>query len=105
MNHSSPDQAPEMVERVARVLDPDAWADEFPSMGTIRKREATIDKARAAIEAMREPTLDMISQGFEAIRMEEKWPTMLDRVWRPMVTAASGSLSDGAKRTPTPSGV
>jgi hypothetical protein len=51
----------EMVERVARAIDPDSWKS-----GSILdeiRRGRSIDKARSAIEAMRVPTKAMIEAG------------------------------------------
>lgn len=35
-----------------------------------------------------EPTGDMISMGYEAIRMEEKWPSCIDYIYKAMIKAA-----------------
>lgn len=50
-----------MIERVARVLEPQAWAaqEHGDSVAYRNRRTASIRKARAAIEAMREPTEGM----------------------------------------------
>ena len=45
-----------MVERVARAVDPEAMASDNPNL-----RAIALTKARAAIEAMREPTEAMLA--------------------------------------------
>lgn len=54
-----------MIERVARVLEPQAWtvAGEADSIAYRNRRTASLRKARAAIEAMREPTAASVSAG------------------------------------------
>lgn len=50
------------LQEVARAIDPEAWpADRYSAHWGIRtvRREASIVAARAAIEAMRQPTPDM----------------------------------------------
>lgn len=99
-----------MVERVAR--------------GIVRARHRTccehrpledfpigpfeIDVARAAIEAMREPTIDMFCAGDEEIlrhlndhrRLVEPEPTPAQSCWTAMIVAAlSGSLSGTGERS------
>lgn len=55
-----------MVEKVARAIDPEAWKDDLPiptradTIAFHEARQASIVQARAAIEAMREPTQFMI---------------------------------------------
>jgi hypothetical protein len=58
----------EMIERVARAIFPDCWNDEWiNSLGVYTWEDFEVDrdrartKARAAIEAMREPTDEMLS--------------------------------------------
>ena len=70
----------EMVERVARAMEPNAfaihdrgytrqdyWADSYPAERAFINAEKTVSrarkKARAAIEAMREPTVTMLLDG------------------------------------------
>ncbi len=56
-----------LVERVAQALDPGAWAGEYmepgePITSDLRIcREKSRDNARVAIEAMREPTVRMLT--------------------------------------------
>jgi hypothetical protein len=50
-----------MVERVARALEPEAFADDHPY--TLADRADAMRAARRAIEAMREPTDGMVSAG------------------------------------------
>ncbi|PRD42064.1 hypothetical protein C5748_18070 [Phyllobacterium phragmitis] len=76
----------ELVERVARRIDPYAWSD--PSMA-IRQRvsqktaEAAISEVYAAVE---EPTLDMLTGGINAFLddPERKQSTL----WRAMLAAS-----------------
>lgn len=64
----------DMVERVARAIyiskgfDPDeAWADPQSNFFAMRRQEAAFADARAAIEAMREPTEAMAEVGHVAM--------------------------------------
>lgn len=62
-----------IVERVARIIDPEAWAPvdqcaSYVARHTIpkhREREESLAKARAAIAALREPSDAMIEAGAE----------------------------------------
>ncbi|MDX0897458.1 hypothetical protein GOD90_10690 [Sinorhizobium medicae] len=73
----------EMVERIARILDPDAWRDN-DYVGVHIGREASKRKARELIEAMREPTAVMKravrdAGGPQALAYANAaWPTMID---------------------------
>lgn len=55
-----------MVEKVARAIDPEAWKDDLPvptradTIAFHEGRQASIVRARAAIGAMREPSQVMI---------------------------------------------
>lgn len=76
----------EMIERVARVLEPIAWAALNAGDTLIRKkkREASIHKARLVIKAMRDPTDKMEKVGNEADCYSGEcgacvvWPAMID---------------------------
>ena len=63
----------DMVERVARVLAPQAWCIGYHP----QEREWSLAKARAAIEAMREPSHEMIVAG-EMCDAEAVWTVMID---------------------------
>lgn len=60
--------AESMITRVARILEPQAWA----ALGTgdtlayKNRRTSSLRKARAAIETMKEPTDEMIVAGYNA---------------------------------------
>lgn len=65
----------------------------------------TVDTALAAIKSAlarqqhaprigREPTAEMTTAGFDAIRMEEKWPTLINNIWRAMWDAAEPQGAD-----------
>lgn len=43
----------------------------------------------AAAKVLSEPDEVMIAEGFESIRMEEKWPTLMGRVFKAMLKAAA----------------
>lgn len=62
-----------MIERVARAIDPMAWCvpdEDYPAEKARREaRQFTaISNARAAIRAMRAPTLHMVVSGERAVR-------------------------------------
>lgn len=71
----------EMIDRVARALKDQAGEDHaLPSWAVM---------ARAAIEAMREPTPNMISAGANACRFQSDWPeTAVANAWPDMIEAA-----------------
>jgi len=68
----------EMVDRVAQAIA-DVWCDKPGNTEAARLFEKT---ARAAIAAMREPTLDMLGSGRRVhpydCDVEESWPVMID---------------------------
>lgn len=83
----------EMVERVARALDPEAFGHDFPVMAAKHyevRRSISMKRARAAIEAMREPTeamvkavYDQADPGFcdepgESTSPRDAWQQMID---------------------------
>lgn len=53
-----------MIERVARILEPQAWRalGLSDTLAYKNRRTSSLRKARAAIEAMREPTDAMMRQ-------------------------------------------
>lgn len=77
-----------MVERVARVLYVRACGDGDWSDETQELRDHYLADARAAIEAMREPTVEML------VSAQEEWMCVRaaeergDFVWRAMIDAA-----------------
>jgi len=89
--------APEMVERVKAALSPLVNEDMEPVM-----RDAWLtDLARAAIEALREPSRAMLSEGCDTLNNEVSWrgktdecayPCHIAPIWRQMLDAA---LTDG----------
>lgn len=54
----------EMIERVARAIAPQAWANVGivgrDTLAQSSRRKASLKHAKAAIQAMRKPTLDMV---------------------------------------------
>jgi len=66
----------EMVERVAKALWQDRWPDQE---WNVLQRLNYMGHARAAIEAMREPDIDMVQAGWDA-RGEvcERYRAMID---------------------------
>jgi hypothetical protein len=73
-----------MIERVARAIaaalyrpQPDMSGDIWRAVGTERKRKCE-DAARAAIEAMREPTDLMALAGYDYCSNVDAWRAMID---------------------------
>ncbi|WP_315833873.1 hypothetical protein [Bradyrhizobium prioriisuperbiae] len=61
--------AAEMIERLARILEPQAWAALGTGGDTLayqNRRTSSLRKARLSIEAMREPLNDMVIAGMQA---------------------------------------
>ncbi len=94
-----------MVERVARAIDPGAWGKPGVGMAAFQepRRDTARRTARAAIEAMREPTVEMPHAGIEgywfeapALEVVQGASTMsgigMRQAWRAMIDAA---LSEG----------
>lgn len=88
----------EMVERVARAI----FEDEYREPNSLRPDYTIVDNyyrrtARAAIQAMREPTDEMESVGFNAAHQYcfEGDPPDFKEGWRAMIAAAlKGSGAD-----------
>lgn len=88
----------DMLERVARAIDPDVWEGEgdYPAMkARIESRRAvSLMNARAAIEAMRDPTPEiyraLTKAGMNASPRDEIWPTdcSAGAIWRAGINAA-----------------
>ena len=94
----------DMIERVARALEPFAWSELAESNwkpgALIEARCATLAKARAAVEAMREPTLGMLSASAAKMTMEDDcWSAdeLSERYWNAMIDAALSSAPIGEK--------
>lgn len=72
----------EMVERVAKAIWPLAF--EGDGAGWHQRRAVAMDQARAAIEAMRNPTAAMLfvgsndDAGFTAVNLLASWEFMID---------------------------
>lgn len=60
-----------MIERVARAAHDAQWEEEFPVKGSISYAVA-IQVARAAIEAMMEPTQAMEMAAFDTLEVDGK---------------------------------
>ncbi len=77
-----------MVERVARILEPQAWralglAD---TLAYANRRTSSLRKARAAIEEMRDPT-DAMTVAMEDAR-DQDGHTHLEMAWQLAIDAA-----------------
>lgn len=55
-----------MIEKVARALDPSIWQVADAGVANPVARQGSLDAARRAIEAMREPTKEMHLAGVKA---------------------------------------
>ena len=73
-----------MVERVARAIDPEAFNERLPSSVHEPRRNRANDAARAAIEAMREPTEAMVDVAWQKLRGNLR----PDEYYRHMIDAA-----------------
>ena len=73
----------EMIERVARAItvaegdDPDGGTGSLLNEGEVWWQHR-IPQARAAIEAMREPTKEISAMSYCADNAENLWPAMID---------------------------
>jgi hypothetical protein len=82
----------EMVERVARAIaghngyDPDDMSGAHNIGGPMWM--AFVQEARAAIEAMREPTMDMVVAGTEQWLCEAAMEDRSEANWRAMIDEA-----------------
>ena len=85
-----------MVERVARAMYPRGWEQDghFNSRDRAWRREHALIAARAAIEAMRTPTPEMVKQGARSMAVmsptNEAEYEAISEVWQDMITAALG---------------
>lgn len=83
--------ANEMLERIAKVIDPQAWRSvntTFDNSTQELLRLNSIDKARSVVLAMREPTAEMIDAGrinlgaggeLDNENLKEVWALMIDQ--------------------------
>jgi len=75
-----------MVERVARALyavEANCEVDWSTFWWTVNSKKHYFGKARAVIEAMREPTEAMLAAGMEQLGAEDIWPDMIDAALLP----------------------
>jgi len=82
----------DMVERVARALHAmpsEAWSEVPWSVLQAMHKERLMRHARAAIEAMREPTPEMVDEAYEYALNENA-----AGVWRKMIDAALSSKNE-----------
>ena len=81
----------EMIDRVARALDPGAF--QMTGGDSADAREDARIMARAAIEAMREPTKAMIDAGMqhEGIDLRSEYCAMIDAALNAPSTSAPSS--------------
>ena len=86
-----------MVERLARVIDPEAWDDEFtPAFPSRSRRQGrALDTARAALNAMREPSESMVAAAGR--QAEGPKSSRSARLWQAMIDAALASGQGEAK--------
>jgi len=94
--------AESMIKKVARILEPQAWA----ALGTgdtlayANRRVSSMRKARAVIEVMREPSRRMIDAAYDAHDAYEKGPTPaawcgLSSAYKAMIDAALADRQEG----------
>lgn len=86
----------EMVERVARAIDPTTFsiAEDF---GGPDGRDEVRAQARAAIEAMKDPPLEILQAMFEAM-FEDKWDgTQAVMIGAGFDAAIDAALTDGGE--------
>lgn len=78
-----------MVERVARAINvlTMSWSDDDEMV--VRAQNKVREQARAAIEAMREPTDEMVDAGYHRAKPYLGTETMA-QAYRAMITAALG---------------
>jgi hypothetical protein len=76
----------DMIEKVAKVLEPQAWAalGIGDTLAYKSRRTSSLRKARAAIEALREPTNDMVW----AHEVPHYGPDEAREAWQAMIDAA-----------------
>jgi hypothetical protein len=90
------------LEEIARIMDPFAWwaAAVKDSLDQARRVKDSLDKARRVIEALREPSGDMIDAGAESFEFREDFKPSLDghptKAWQAMCDAI---LKEGVSLT------
>jgi hypothetical protein len=88
------DQSNEMVERVARAIAPMMWdgglCEHLTDQAITVARTAVLRQARAAIEALREPSKQMQSRGSAASYglKDEVRPSVAGGIFTAMIEAA-----------------
>lgn len=77
----------EMIERVAKVLSPQSWAalnTPCDTKAKVKRREASLDFAKQAIAAMREPTEKMLEASEPSLEEGSSaygcWRNMIDAI-------------------------
>lgn len=75
----------EMIERVARALDPDMWQAMDSGSHMPTSKALSLSHARAAIEAMRTPAEAMVHAGIDAWT---KSPMAVSTQYTAMIAAA-----------------
>jgi hypothetical protein len=95
MADTDPTKIPEMVERIARKIDPDIWADfdriakDVGVATASHDRRLSIKKARQILEEMRKPTGNMIDMAARTWIRENGGMEMAPNImWRAMIDAA-----------------
>lgn len=84
----------EMVERVARAIEPYAWGNK----GFNIRREVSMDLARSAIEAMRKPTEEMYQAAWNAevscsyTESAHAWDAMIDAALKTQDQSDKGGM-------------
>ena len=94
----------DMVERVARVLEPQAWAalGLCDTLAYKNRRTSSLRKARAAIEAMRDATTGMVDKGGwaategGAVDCDGEFTIYPMPIWRAMIDAALCPTNENA---------
>lgn len=90
----------EMIHRVAKAINPRAWGDPNEYLFDDWRKQAqnrALAQARAAIEAMREPTISMVWCGARATQGDDLHPTNgeVNAAWRAMIDSA---LTEGDEK-------
>lgn len=78
------------VEQVARILEPQAWRalGLCDTLAYKNRRTSSLRKARAAIEAMREPDEAMNQAGERLLEWDSVDAAKAGRIWEEMIDAA-----------------
>ena len=84
----------EMIERVARAMDPVCFIDLVADIEGFQYRKlVALQNARVAIEAMREPTDEMVKAAFVTLELLEG---SQDDCWKSMIDAALTEATNAA---------